>query len=175
MAYITRSKRSFEQSIRADSSITPASRPQKRRRSGSAPLSPTSTPYQPASTPCQRSQPKPYWTARQKADDILEYMRDRYRWGIKDLIRSLACDPLENSQRNTGNNSEEERTGKIIEAIWGHTEVLYEFEKHTTFPGLSTYKRELEALVWSLCGSWTIFWFALEMVRFQLFYSIQCL
>ena len=62
------------------------------------------------------------------------------------MIRNLVCDPLENSQKRTGNNSKEERTGKIIEVIWNHTEVLNELEKHTTFPGLSTYRRELASL-----------------------------
>lgn len=151
MAFSTRSKRPFEQSIRADSSISPVSKPQKRHRSGSAPSdsapsSPTFTPHQPTSTPRQRSQYRPYMTARQKADDILEYMRDRYRWGIKDLIRSLTCDPpIENSKKQAGY-SKEDRTGKIIEAIWSHTEVLKELEDNTAFPCINTYKKELFAL-----------------------------
>ena len=145
MAYNTRSKRSFEQSVRADCSNMPASRPQKRRRSGSAPSSPTFTPQQPTSNPCRPSEYKERMTAREKADDIIEYIRDRYRWNIKGLIRSLACNPPENSKIRTGY-SKEDRIERVIEAIWGHTEVLTEFEKHNTFPGLSTYKRELAAL-----------------------------
>lgn len=84
-------------------------------------------------------------TSRQKADDVLKYMRDRHRWTIKDLIRSLACDPPEKS-KNRGGRSKEERTNKVIEAIWGQTEVLKELEKNVSFPCVRTYKKELKAL-----------------------------
>ena len=104
MAFSTRSKRPFEQSIRADYLNTPAPRPQKRRRSGSASPSPTSTPQQPTSTPCRRPQRRTYMSSRQKADDILKYMHDQHRWGVKDLIKSFACDSPEDSKNNTKNN-----------------------------------------------------------------------
>ena len=78
-------------------------------------------------------------------------MRDQYKWTVKDLVRSLVCDAAESGNGT----SKEERAKRLIDAIWGQSEVLKELERNALLPGVRTYERELKALEsTSFFGTW---------------------
>ena len=88
-------------------------------------------------------------TSRQKADKILRWMHQEYRWTIKDLIRSMVFDDPERLYDPTAH----ARSGKLIEAIWGETDILQKLQEHPSFqkmpeqaPPLNIYCGELTAL-----------------------------
>src|SRR2546430_838930 len=68
-------------------------------------------------------------TSRQKADKILRWMHQEYRWTIKDLIRSMVFDAPECLYEPTAH----ARSGKLIEAIWGETDILQKLQEHPSF------------------------------------------
>src|SRR5947209_4099010 len=88
-------------------------------------------------------------TYRQEADKILRWMHQEYRWTIKDLIRSMVFDDPERLYDPTAH----ARSGKLIEAIWGETDILQKLQEHPSFqkmpeqaPPLNIYCGELTAL-----------------------------
>src|SRR5436305_4367362 len=74
----------------------------------------------PLRAPRSRGFYKPRMTQREKLDSIRKYMRDNYRWGIREFLHAYVTE-VEEEQLN---DSVQIRIRKLTEAIFDHQEVL---------------------------------------------------